>query len=543
MLEAMRRNSRGTIIYVLFGILIAVFVVNFGPGSSGCTAGLGSSFAVRVNGVEVSENEWRLYNVTQLGQRFSPQIAKQYRMKEILMDRVIERELLAQEAEHLGFAVSQKEAEDLVKTGKMYLLGRLQPWGDVTDGFDYKVFRRTTESFGLSVNKFLAVQQREMLADKVRQLMAGSVKVPTDEVRESYEQRETQVNLQFVRFLPRHFEDQVEVTSDDVAAYVKAHEADLKKEYEERSYLYKHVEKQAHVRHILVALPKDEEDEDKVAKAKKKADKAKRRVTGDEPKDFADVAKDLSEDEFTKGKGGDLGWHKKGYSGLGEAIDKLVFEGAKEGDVIGPERTDRGFEVVKVEGFRQGDLPFDVVAPELADAKLRLDVAKGKAKEAAAEAAGKVKAGEDLTELYPKPSDADESDPQKRALLPPMAEETGSFARKGELVPQIGVSSEVMKKAFEMKQGEVAGPIEVSAGQVVFRVKEKREADKKFFEEHKEEEIRSIARQKWADVIEAWSKQRCTESRDKGRIKVTNDMLAYEGAEPVNYTPCGGARF
>jgi len=31
MLEQMRRNSRNIIIYVLFGILITVFIISFGP--------------------------------------------------------------------------------------------------------------------------------------------------------------------------------------------------------------------------------------------------------------------------------------------------------------------------------------------------------------------------------------------------------------------------------------------------------------------------------------------------------------------------------
>ena len=37
MLEVMRRNSRNAIIYILFGVIIAVFIVSFGPGGShGC---------------------------------------------------------------------------------------------------------------------------------------------------------------------------------------------------------------------------------------------------------------------------------------------------------------------------------------------------------------------------------------------------------------------------------------------------------------------------------------------------------------------------
>ena len=42
MLAAMRRNSRNVIIYVLFGVIIAVFVINFGPGSRGCGGEVGT---------------------------------------------------------------------------------------------------------------------------------------------------------------------------------------------------------------------------------------------------------------------------------------------------------------------------------------------------------------------------------------------------------------------------------------------------------------------------------------------------------------------
>ena len=41
MLEQMRRSSQSLLIYVLFGIVIAVFVINFGPQSDqGCRSGI-----------------------------------------------------------------------------------------------------------------------------------------------------------------------------------------------------------------------------------------------------------------------------------------------------------------------------------------------------------------------------------------------------------------------------------------------------------------------------------------------------------------------
>ena len=49
------------------------------------------------------------------------------------------------------------------------------------------------------------------------------------------------------------------------------------------------------------------------------------------------------------------------------------------------------------------------------------------------------------------------------------------------------------------------------------------------------------ATKKWADVVDGWSKQRCSEVR----IKVNQDVLAYEasGDKPESrYTPCGASK-
>src|SRR5262245_55939453 len=45
MLEQMRRSSQSLLIYVLFGIVIAVFIINFGPQSTG-----GCESATRMSG-------------------------------------------------------------------------------------------------------------------------------------------------------------------------------------------------------------------------------------------------------------------------------------------------------------------------------------------------------------------------------------------------------------------------------------------------------------------------------------------------------------
>src|SRR5215468_7512882 len=123
MLETLRQNSRNAIIYVLFGIIIAVFIINFGPGSRGCTPAPGANFAARVAGSTLTEQDFRFAYIALGGTQFPGQIARERHLKEFVMDKLIERELLAQEAERLGFNVADKEVEDELATGKMLVLG------------------------------------------------------------------------------------------------------------------------------------------------------------------------------------------------------------------------------------------------------------------------------------------------------------------------------------------------------------------------------------------------------------------------------------
>ena len=544
MLEAIRRNSRSTIIYVLFAVLILVFVINFGPSSdkAGCGGALSTSFAARVSGSTISEQDYRLSYIALGGPNIPPAFARERHLKEFVMDKLIERELLAQEAERLGFSVSDKEVEDLLATGKMYILSIPRRADEfMADGaFDYKLFQRFVENrLGVNVQRFIEVQRREMLAEKVKQTMMGGVKITPEEAKADFVQRETQSNLEFVRFAPRQFEGELEVTPAEIADYQAKHADDIKKQYEDRSFLYKKVEKSVRARVILVALVKDEKDEAKVAAAQKKANRLRALASA---KEFATVAKADSEDTTNKARGGDMGWRKIGFTGLPKEVeDKLL--AAKAGEIIGPEKTERGFEILKIEGFREGDIPLEQVAPEIAEDKLRSDKGKAMAKAAAENAIKGHAADKTLGVEFPK----SETKPEDAAKVVPAtvaAEETGLFNKGGELVKGLGVSAEVMKAAFTLKAGELGGPYDIDNTWVVVRVKERKDADLKQFAEKKDDEMRRLGRQKWADVVEGYLKQRCVEARDAGRIKWNDEVLSYESSAeaPVpeqRYTPCG----
>jgi peptidyl-prolyl cis-trans isomerase D len=551
MLSAMRRNSRHAIIYVLFGILIAAFVISFGPGSRGVGyTGVTSAFAAKVGGSTVSEQDFHCAYVALGGTQAPTQVARERRLKEFVMDKLIERELFANEAARLGYDVSAKEAEDMIMAGRMLIVGiprKVEGYVFKDGKFDYERFKMVSQNeLGVSVRQFIEIEQRELLADKVRESLRVATKVAPDEVKQEFTNRGLQVNLEYARFPSRRYEDEIAApTAQEIDAYVKAHATELKKQVDERAFLYKGLEKQAKLRHIVIDVPKQNPPPgaDEAAKAKLNDALKKLKAGGD----FSSLAKELSNDDRTKKRGGEIGWRKNKMTGFGEAADAKVFA-AKAGDVIGPERSQRGWELIKVEAFREGDVPLAEAEKEIAEEEVRKQKAMDKAKAEAQAVIDRVAKGEKLETIIPREAPNPNESPEEKQMKammqkpnePVKLQETGLFSRRGEMVQDIGLSKTLSKRAFELKTGEVAGPFDVGTAWVAVRVKEHHDPDLADFEKRKGELTREYERAKWAELVDAWSKSRCTEIRDDGRIKVNNDVLEYEGLEraPVKYEPC-----
>src|SRR5581483_4281280 len=393
----------------------------------------------------VSTNDFR-YGFLMMGGAQAPsQIAKQRRLKEMVMDKLIVRELLAQEAERLGYVVSDEEVEDLVADSKMIGLGEPLTVGRVQKNgkFNYEAFKNFVQ-FELSLNPktFIEEQKRELLASRVRNLMRAGVKVSLDEVKADFERTGLQVNLEYLRFSNRKYEPSVMVTEAERAAYASKNEAKLRELYEQKKFMYEKVPKEVRVREILIKGGTAAND---AAKAQRKAEQLAAKIKGEKDSAkanavFAQAAKESSDDAASKAKGGDLGWKRKGTLGLESADDDKVFA-AKPGELLGPFKTkDGGAALLVAEGTREGDLPFDKVKLDLAEEKIREERSGALAKADAETAMAKAGSGKSLKELFPpKSDDKDESKadakPGKLAKLPdsdaPRAEETGLFARRG----------------------------------------------------------------------------------------------------------------
>ncbi len=77
------------------------------------------------------------------------------------------------------------------------------------------------------------------------------------EVKADFVRKGSQVNLEYVRFAGRAYEDDVEPTPAEVAEYATKHEAELKKAFDERKFVYEKMPKELRLRQILVKLAPD----------------------------------------------------------------------------------------------------------------------------------------------------------------------------------------------------------------------------------------------------------------------------------------------
>ncbi|PJL57537.1 peptidylprolyl isomerase [Stenotrophomonas maltophilia] len=111
-----------------------------------------------------------------------------------------------------------------------------------------------------------------------------------------------------------------------------------------------HTVTEFHGRHILVRVDDHQTDAD----AKAKIDTLRARIAGGA--EFQTVAKESSEDNNSKGQGGDLGWFPA--DAFGPAFGQQV-QGLQDGGVSQPFRTDAGWHIVQRVATRQTDVTTD----------------------------------------------------------------------------------------------------------------------------------------------------------------------------------------
>jgi peptidyl-prolyl cis-trans isomerase D len=353
-------------------------------------------------------------------------------------------------------------------------------------------------------------------------------------VKAEFERQGNQVNVEYVRFSSRRGEDDAEISQAEIDAYAKDNDKKLREMYDQRKFLYENVPKERKLRLLLVKVDAGAKDDiSKAAETKAKA-LLERLKKGEA---FANVARAASDDTRSKARGGAVGWRRQGATVLGAAVEEKVWA-AKDGELVGPVKGNEGWYIVLPEASREGTLTFDQVKGDLAESELRNDRGKAKAKVEAEAALAKAKAAKDksLKDLFPAPKDG-----TPNAENIPKAEETGLFARRGDIVEGFGKAPAMAKAAFSVSTEQpFAGPFDTSSGAVIIKLKEKKSADMAEFEKKKGELVAEASAGRAEGVLVEWTQKRCNERKEQKQILVNNEILRYDDTPQgkVAYEPC-----
>lgn len=430
MLQDMRKSSASIFIYIIFGILIAVFVLNFGPQANRSNSGCGAeaNTALVVNGQNVSRNGYGVaYQL--LGGPSS-----QRRMT--AFDLLIRRELLAQEAEARGLRVSDAAVDQAIREGSLYFHGGERyltapgtqtSWKDIYFDkvgndyfFNYNRFANLVEgSWQLRMGAFKEAMRREMQAGLLADLLQSGVAVSRDEAYRAYMYEHTTATLDVVKFMPGEYRTALRPTEADVKRFASAHEAELKTKFTTDERLYKDTKPQALVRLILRkaeaapptpstnAAPASTTGAPGADAAVAKLNTLRSEISSGK-RSFADAAAALSEDAESQSLGGSVGWVSVENPSLGDAALNDAVKALKAGELSSVVSTPKGAYLLTVEATRQGNLTFEQVKDELALELAREQWSKEAAKRAALAALARAKteiaAGKKLSDVFAAPT-------------------------------------------------------------------------------------------------------------------------------------------
>lgn len=477
MLDYLRQRSQSAIIVFFVAIICAVFIINFGPQSQGCGS-RGTVWLARVYGTTITQADFRWVERLVRGRyRLPRDYAESRQFVDDVVNGLIESELLARAGTRAGLAVGDQDVHEAFRRRDQVFFSWpvqsvLPLRGPILHGFRDEEGEVDTEELrdyvmhGLQMSEraFTDSQKREILAERMRELVEQNTVISDDELWAEYARYADRVNLQYARIYPPFFREALHPTAEEVDAFARQHASEVEERYEADRFRYRNVRKQLRILDITVGF--DEDASDEVKAARRAHAEAILGLAKAEGADFGLLARCFSDDERTAAKSGDLGYLRQGMSRFGSDFDDAVFELAPGtlSDVI---PTKRAFHIVRVLDSREGDVDLVAATPEIAERLLRQERGDARAHEVAESLLARAREGAEfdeslvasLPELQPDtcptlpgeeaPEGAEEPPPRRNPLAP-VVRETGFFNRSGFGVPGIGESSELMTAAFDL---------------------------------------------------------------------------------------------
>jgi peptidyl-prolyl cis-trans isomerase D len=367
MLDFMRRHAQSWMIKVALGAVVVVFIFwGIWNPREGRERDLVKIDGQTITIAEAKNYYQRLRESYQSIYRetFTEEMAKKMGLKERAVRDLINKVLLLQEAHRLGLKATPEEVQAAIQDIPAFQKNGV---------FDQATYLRALQGARMTAKEFEASQNQMLLLSKVQRLIIFSAKVSDPEVLDYYRAIFEKVNLEVLSLDPADIRD-VSLTPDEVKGYFARHREDFKtparvraqyllfdpKDYEKQvqvtpketeDYYQNNREKYTQpkrikVRHILIRA--EARATEASAEARKKAESIRDEAV--KGKDFAQLAKQYSDDPGTKDRGGDLGYVTRGQ--LVPEFEQEAFS-LKVGDIGKVVQTPYGFHILKVDEIQE----------------------------------------------------------------------------------------------------------------------------------------------------------------------------------------------
>lgn len=371
MFDAVRNNKR---IVQGFLVLITLPFAFWGVDSYVHNTGAGNDVA-KVGNVKITQQQyqeaWRDQQQRlrqMMGASFDPAMMDSPEAKQAVLNSLIDRSILLQEAAKNRLSASDNMLRDIIskipalQENGQFSMDRyeaaLKAQGLTQAGFEAQMRQDITlqqlasaiSDTGMVsssvVDALLRIQSEERLVSELRipaAQFADKVKPTDEDLKKYYDQHKAafkvpeELRAEYVQLSLDTLLPQITIKPEDVKSWYDSHKDRFQQPEERRAS------------HILIMVDAKASPADK-AKAKAKAEAVLKEVQQN-PGKFADIAKRDSQDPGSAAKGGDLGFFAKGA--MVKPFDDAVFK-LKDGQLSGLVQSDFGYHIIKLTGIKAG---------------------------------------------------------------------------------------------------------------------------------------------------------------------------------------------
>jgi len=474
MLDRMRRH-KGWLKWSL-ALVVLTFVVFYIPDFLSTSTGAAPGQVLAdVEGEPITVGTFQRRYTAQMnayrqayGGQMNEQLLRQLGIDRQILQQLVDEEAMVAEARREGIRVSDVEIRERILN-----MPAFQENGRFIGEQRYRqVLQFNNPPF--TTTEFEENLRRALMIEKLRTAVSGWIAITDAEVADEYRRRNEKVKLDVVPVTADAFRSQVTVTDADLSAHfdknkeayrigekrrikyalvdvdqvratVTVLDADVEAFYKQNLSQYT-TRAQVRASHILF---KTEGKDENAVRAQAETVLKQAKAPG---ADFDALARQYSEDESNKDRGGDLDYFGRGR--MVPEFEAAAF-GMKSGDISDLVKTSFGFHIIKVVDS-QAEVVRSMadVREEIVD-QLRWQRAQQEAETVAKAVASAVKTPPDLERVA-----------KERNL---QFAETGLFL-SDQPIDELGVQPELAAAVFGLKEGEISVPQRVARGWVIATV-------------------------------------------------------------------------